>query len=238
MKFTYLTTGAAVCAFILTTGCNKADNQSTGDANLVTYQDSVSYVIGTDIGNSLFEIKDEVKLNVIMQAISDKINGKSPKIDKEQARPIMQKFSTLMQEKQMAKMKADGEKNMAEGKKFLEENKTKSGVITTASGLQYTVLKQGDGPKPTETDKVKVHYQGTLLNGKEFDSSIKRGQPAEFPVTGVIKGWTEALLLMNTGSKFKLFIPSDLAYGERNAGPDIGPNSTLIFEVELLEIVK
>jgi len=135
------------------------------------------------------------------------------------------------------KVKAEqGEKNMQEGPKFLEENKTKEGVVVLPSGLQYKVLTEGTGKSPKATDKVKVHYKGTLINGKEFDSSYKRGTPAEFPVNGVIKGWTEALQLMKEGSKWMLYLPSDLAYGPRGAGGDIGPNATLIFEVELLEV--
>jgi FKBP-type peptidyl-prolyl cis-trans isomerase FklB len=125
-----------------------------------------------------------------------------------------------------------------EGEKFLEENKKKAGVTTTASGLQYEVIKTGDGPKPTATDKVKTHYHGTLTNGTVFDSSVDRGEPVEFPVNGVIKGWTEALQLMPVGSKWKLFVPYSLAYGERAAGPQIPAYSAFVFEVELLEIVK
>ncbi len=133
-------------------------------------------------------------------------------------------------------MKLAGDANQKEGAAFLAANKTKEGVVTTSSGLQYKILKQGDGPKPTATDSVVCNYKGTLINGTEFDSSYKRGQPATFPVNGVIKGWTEALQLMPTGSKWQLFVPADLAYGARGAGQDIGPNATLIFEVELLSI--
>ena len=141
-----------------------------------------------------------------------------------------------MRKKQEEKMKLAGDANQKEGAAFLAANKTKEGVVTTSSGLQYKVLKQGDGPKPTATDSVVCNYRGTLINGTEFDSSYKRGQPATFPVNGVIKGWTEALQLMPTGSKWQLFVPADLAYGARGAGQDIGPNATLIFEVELLSI--
>ena len=139
--------------------------------------------------------------------------------------------------KQAAAKKEQGEKNETQGKKFLEENKKKEGWKTTASGLQYKVLKEGKGAAPKETDTVKVNYRGTTIDGTEFDSSYKRGQPATFPVNRVIKGWTEALQLMKPGAKYQLAIPSDLAYGERGAGSDIGPNSTLLFDVELLEIV-
>jgi FKBP-type peptidyl-prolyl cis-trans isomerase FklB len=144
----------------------------------------------------------------------------------------MAQFEKDMEQKQ----KELGEKNKTEGTKFLEENKKKPGVKTTASGLQYKVEKEGTGPQPKGTDMVTVNYRGTLIDGTEFDSSYKRGQPATFPVNGVIKGWTEALQLMKKGAKYQLFIPSNLAYGERAMGPDIGPNSTLTFEVELMDV--
>jgi FKBP-type peptidyl-prolyl cis-trans isomerase FklB len=143
----------------------------------------------------------------------------------------MTTFEKDMEQKQ----KEAGEKNKTEGTKFLEENKKKEGVKTTASGLQYKVLKEGNGAQPKATDTVTVNYRGTLINGTEFDSSYKRGQPATFPVNGVIKGWTEALQLMKVGSKYQLFIPSNLAYGERAVSPDLAANSTLIFEVELMD---
>ena len=141
-----------------------------------------------------------------------------------------------MRKKQQAEMQAAGEANKKEGDAFLAANKAKDGVVTLPSGLQYKILTQGTGPKPTATDSVVCNYRGTLINGTEFDSSYKRGEPATFPVSGVIKGWTEALQLMPVGSKWQLFVPSDLAYGERSPGPEIGPDSTLIFEVELLSI--
>jgi FKBP-type peptidyl-prolyl cis-trans isomerase FklB len=143
----------------------------------------------------------------------------------------MTTFEKDMEQKQ----KELGEKNKSEGTKFLEENKKKPGVKTTSSGLEYKVIKEGNGPQPKATDTVTVNYRGTLINGTEFDSSYKRGQAATFPVNGVIKGWTEALQLMKVGSKYQLFIPSELAYGERSVSPEIGANSTLIFEVELLD---
>jgi len=232
MKLPLLAAGIAAIALVCTTGCDKIKPGFTQSQSPITsYKDSVSYVIGTDIGNSLKDIKDEVTLDIIIQGLHDQLDGKELKNTTEQAQPIMQKFSTIMREKQAAAKKAQGEKNLTEGTKFLEENKKASGVTTTESGLQYMVLSEGTGPKPTTADKVKVHYVGKLLNGKEFDSSYKRGQPAECPVTGVIKGWTEELQLMNTGSKFKIFVQSELAYGERGAGPDIGPNTVLTFEI-------
>ncbi len=159
-------------------------------------------------------------------------------INKNALDSIRQLFTMQLREQQMAGMKEVSEKNAKEGEEFLAANKSKPGVITTASGLQYIVEKMGTGPKPKKTDKVKVNYEGTLLDGKIFDSSIKHGQPAELKVDGVIPGWTEALQLMPVGSKFKLFVPSQLAYGDRGAGQDIGPGSMLIFEVELLSIEK
>ena len=146
------------------------------------------------------------------------------------------------QKQQKAKMeetnKVDAEKNKKAGEEFLAANKVKEGIVTTESGLQYRVINEGSGPKPTETDNVTVHYKGTLIDGEEFDSSYKRNQPATFPVNGVIKGWTEALQLMSKGSKWELFIPSEIAYGPNGAGGAIGPNEVLIFEVELIDINK
>src|SRR5436189_6158635 len=150
----------------------------------------------------------------------------------DQIKEVMTTFEKDMEQKQ----KQAGEKNKTEGAKFLEENKKKPGVKTTASGLEYKVEKEGSGPQPKPTDMVTVNYRGTLIDGTEFDSSYKRGQPATFPVTGVIKGWTEALQLMKVGSKYQVVVPSNLAYGERAMGPDIGPNATLIFEVELQDV--
>jgi len=168
---------------------------------------------------------------VLGAGVKEALAGK-PRLTPDQVKDIMAQFEKDTEQKQ----KGAGEKNKSEGAKFLEENKKKPGVKTTASGLQYKVEKEGTGAQPKATDMVTVNYRGTLIDGTEFDSSYKRGQPATFPVNGVIKGWTEALQLMKQGSKYQLFIPSNLAYGERAMGPDIGPNSTLIFEVELQDV--
>jgi FKBP-type peptidyl-prolyl cis-trans isomerase FklB len=154
----------------------------------------------------------------------------------DEVKNTLMELSKGLQAKQQAVAKEAGDKNKKEGEAFLADNKTKEGVVVLPSGLQYKILKAGDGPKPTAADSVVCNYKGTLISGKEFDSSYKRGQPATFPVGGVIKGWTEALQLMPVGSKWQLFIPADLAYGDRQAGPDITPGSTLVFEVELLSI--
>ena len=194
-------------------------------------KDKVSYSIGLQIGSNLSRQKVEVNPDVLAAGIKDAIAGK-PQLTQDQIKDVMTQFEKDMEQKQ----KELGEKNKTDGAKFLEENKKKPGVKTTASGLEYKVIKEGTGPTPKPTDMVTVNYRGTLINGTEFDSSYKRGQPATFPVNGVIKGWTEALQLMKKGSKFELFIPPNLAYGERAVGPDIGPNATLMFEVELLDV--
>jgi FKBP-type peptidyl-prolyl cis-trans isomerase FklB len=190
-------------------------------------KDKVSYSIGMQIGFNLSRQKVEVNPDVLIAGIKDAIAGK-PQLNPDQVKEVMAAFEKDMEKKQ----KEAGEKNKTEGAKFLEENKKKEGVKTTSTGLQYKVLKEGTGAQPKASDTVSVNYRGTLINGTEFDSSYKRGQPATFPVNG----WSEALQLMKAGSKYQLFIPSDLAYGERAVGGDIGPNSTLIFEVELLEV--
>jgi len=194
-------------------------------------KDKVSYSIGLNIGSNLARQNVEINADALIAGIKDAIAGK-PQLTQDQVKEVMTTFEKDMQSKQ----KAAGEKNAAEGTKFLEENKKKEGVKTTSSGMQYKVVKEGTGAQPKATDTVTVNYRGTLINGKEFDSSYKRGQPATFPLNGVIKGWTEGLQLMKTGAKYQLFVPPNLAYGERAAGPDISPNSTLIFEVELLDI--
>jgi FKBP-type peptidyl-prolyl cis-trans isomerase FklB len=194
--------------------------------------DKVSYSIGLNIGSNLSRQKVSVNPDILAAGIKDAIAGK-PQLTQEQVKDVMSTFEKDMQEKQ----KAAAEKNAADGAKFLEENKKKEGVKTTPSGLQYKVIKEGTGPQPKATDIVTVNYRGTLIDGKtEFDSSYKRGEPATFPLNGVIKGWTEGVQLMKVGSKFQLFIPPNLGYGERAVSPDLSPNSTLIFDVELLGI--
>jgi len=194
-------------------------------------KDKFSYSIGVNIGSNLSKQNIPVNPDAITAGIKDAIAGKQ-QLTPDQIKEVMATFEKDMEQKQ----KAAGEKNAAEGAKFLEENKKKDGVKTTASGLQYKVLKQGTGAQPKESDTVSVNYRGTLINGTEFDSSYKRGEPTTFPLNGVIRGWTEGLQLMKVGSKYQLFIPSSLAYGERSPSPDVGPNATLIFEVELLDV--
>jgi FKBP-type peptidyl-prolyl cis-trans isomerase FklB len=197
-------------------------------------KDKVSYSIGLDIGNTFKKQKMEINADVLAAGVKDALSGANPLLTPDEMRTVMTQFSNDMREKAATASKEAGEKNTKEGEKFLAENKTKPGVKTTASGLQYLVEKEGSGTAPKETDTVTVNYRGTLIDGTEFDSSYKRGEPATFPVNRVIKGWTEALQLMKPGGKYKLFIPANLAYGPSGAGGDIGPNATLIFEVELL----
>lgn len=224
----------------LIVGCSQqADSKKdTGPVNLVTTADTISYLIGKDIGRSLKEIEDEVVLDIVVRALRDQLAGTTKKIDPEAERIVMRSFQMSMQQKKTAEQEKEGKKNLEEAEKFLEENKKKEGVVTTESGLQYIVLKKGDGPVPTDSSKVEVHYEGKLLSGKVFDSSIKRGKPAVFGVTKVIKGWTEILKIMKVGSKYKIFVPPDLAYGKRGMAHDIKPNMMLIFEIELLSIKK
>lgn len=205
---------------------------------LKTEKDKASYMVGMQIGSSLKSIKDEVDLKTVFDAITTTVNGGKTALTPEQAAEVSKAFGEKMRTKSEAKAKAQGAKNKAEGEKFLAANKGKAGVKSTASGLQYKANTEGKGPKPKASDTVKVHYTGTLLDGTKFDSSVDRGQPATFPLSGVIAGWTEGLQLMPVGSKYTFWIPSNLAYGERGTPGPIGPNSTLKFDVELIEIVK
>jgi len=216
-----------------------ATKPATAGSALASTKDSVSYSIGLFMAQSLKQQGiNDLNNALLVRGLEDALGGQSAKLTQEQAMQVMNGF----QQKQMAVRNAEGMKASAENKKigtaFLTENKAKAGVVTTASGLQYSVDKEGTGAKPTATDRVKVHYTGKTLDGKVFDSSVERGTPAEFGVNEVIKGWTEALQLMPVGSKWKLYIPSELAYGDRGAGADIKPGSTLVFDVELLDIVK
>jgi len=210
------------------------------DSTFKNEEDKVSYAIGTQMGRSLLDLKqDDFALNIgmLIQGLKDAFDQRELALTEDQTQQTLQAFSTRMQAQRTEKQEKQAVENLAAGAKFMEENKTKPGVQTLPSGLQYKVITEGTGPKPTAQDMVKTNYRGTFLNGEEFDSSYKRNEPATFSVTKVIKGWTEALQLMKTGAKWQLFIPSELAYGVRGSR-NIPPNSTLIFEIELLEIVK
>ena len=199
-------------------------------------RDKVSYSIGVDIGSTFKKQNMDINPEALLMGLRDATTGKTPQMTADEMRTTMTNYSNTMREKAAATAKEAGAKNATEGEKFLAENKSKEGVKTTESGLQYKVVKEGTGPQPKATDTVEVHYRGTLIDGTEFDSSYERGEPATFPVNRVIPGWTEALQMMKVGSKYQLVIPAKLAYGERGAGQEIGPNSTLLFDVELLGI--
>ena len=209
----------------------EATTVAAAPKSLKTALDSVAYSIGLSVGESLKQQGlSDINTSLLLKAIDETLKEQDTELSPEQGNQYIGEYF-----QKQASVK--GNTNLAAGKKFLEENKKRPNVKTTASGLQYEVIKLGEGPKPTDTSTVKVNYHGTLTDGTVFDSSVERGEPVEFPVNRVIAGWTEALKLMPVGSKFRLFIPADLAYGERAAGPKIGPNSTLIFDVELLEIL-
>lgn len=204
---------------------------------LTTTKQKASYAIGMNLGGGLHRQNVDVDSAALVQGMKDALAGGKTLLTEDEARAALMQLQKDMQEKQQAKAAAEGDANKKEGDAFLAANKTKEGVVTLPSGLQYKILTPGSGPKPTASDSVVCNYKGTLINGTEFDSSYKRGEPATFPVTGVIKGWTEALQLMPVGSKWQLFIPADLAYGPRGTpGGPIGPNATLTFEVELISI--
>jgi FKBP-type peptidyl-prolyl cis-trans isomerase FklB len=202
---------------------------------LTTEKDKQSYAIGLNVGKSLHRDDIEVDPKIVLQGLQDAMAGGAVLLTDDQIKTVMTDLQTQVRQKQEEKRLAMAETNKKDGAAFLAANATKPGVVTLPSGLQYKILTPGTGPKPTATDSVICNYRGTLLDNTEFDSSYKRGEPATFPVTGVIKGWTEALQLMPVGSKWQLFIPSDLAYGERGR-PPIEPNATLVFELELTSI--
>jgi FKBP-type peptidyl-prolyl cis-trans isomerase FklB len=234
MKKCFICSVSAVFALqflLMSTGC-----AADGSKSLTTQKDKVSYSIGWEIGNNFKKQSIALNADAFVMGMKNALAGSPSALKDTEMQEVMTTFQKEIQEKQMKSRSEGSAKNKKEGEEFLAKNKTKPGVKTTMSGLQYKVITQGTGPKPKATDTVTVNYRGTLINGTEFDSSYKRNQPATFPVNGVIRGWTEALQLMKTGSKYELYIPSNLAYGEQGAGGDIGPDATLIFTVELISI--
>jgi FKBP-type peptidyl-prolyl cis-trans isomerase len=203
---------------------------------LKTDKDKVSYAIGVNIGKSMRKDSVDIDPAIFSRGMKDALAGGKLLLNDDEMKATLTKLQGQLRAKQEEAMQKAGEINKKAGEDFLAQNKTKEGVIALPDGLQYKILKAGNGPKPAATDSVVCNYRGTLLDGTEFDSSYKRGQPATLPISGVIKGWTEAMQLMPVGSKWQLFIPADLAYGNRAPSPEIGPNATLIFEVELLSI--
>ncbi|MEA3374340.1 MAG: FKBP-type peptidyl-prolyl cis-trans isomerase [Campylobacterota bacterium] len=209
------------------------------DSTLTSQNQKASYVLGAEIGKQLVISKEDLDLDAMMLGMKDVFAGSKPKLSQEEMRSAMQAFQENKQKKQLALMQQYSDQNKKKGTAFLNANKKKKGVTTLPSGLQYRVIKSGKGGlSPKTTDTVVTHYHGTLIDGTVFDSSYDRGEAVSFPVNAVIKGWTEALTKMKVGDKWQLVIPSDLAYGERGVPPKIGPDSVLLFDVELLEIKK
>ncbi len=238
-------TPAAKAAPAPTAGAQKAPAAKTGQLTrprtqpvltLKTQKDKVSYALGANLGMNLHKQSVEVDPAIVSRGLKDALAGGKLLLTDDEAKAVLTQLQTDVRNKQMERMKVAADMNKKEGGDFLAANKSKEGIVTLPSGLQYKILTEGTGPKPAAIDTVTCNYRGTLISGTEFDSSYKRGQPASFPVNGVIKGWTEALQLMPVGSKWQLFVPAELGYGDRGAGADIGPGATLIFEVELLSI--
>lgn len=228
---------SALAATVALTGCNKEEKKA--ELKLDTTLQKVSYGIGLNIAKNFKTQQIEVDMEAFKAGISDGQGEAEPRLTEEEMMTAMQAFQQEQMEKQMAERKKLQDENKNAGVKYLEENAKKDGVKTTESGLQYKAVKTvEEGATPTATDTVKVHYRGKLINGEEFDSSYSRNQPAQFAVNAVIPGWTEALQLMKVGETFEVAIPAELAYGEGGAGAKIGPNATLLFDIELLEIVK
>lgn len=235
------TLGVIALSALALTACNEASKKTDAaktekTATFETTIDKVSYGIGLNIASNFKDQKIDVNQTAFQAGLADGFAGNEPKLDQKTIMEAMQTFQKEQMEKQLAAREAEATANKEASEKFLADNGKKEGVITTESGLQYKVIKEGAGKKPTADDTVTVHYKGTLTNGEEFDSSYSRGEPATFKVANVIPGWTEALQLMSPGAKYEITIPSDLAYGESGAGSKIGPDQALRFEVELISI--
>lgn len=238
MNKTFRLTATALAVAMLAACQPKQDDAASATAALESDAQKFGYAIGVDLGKSLQPVKQDVDIAALKAGIDDAFSDATPKLDDAAREAIKNTVAQKMQERQKAEREAQSATAKEAGDKFLAENAKKEGVKTTASGLQYEVLTEGTGAHPTAESRVTVHYKGTLINGEEFDSSYSRGQPVTFPLANVIPGWTEGVQLMTTGAKYKFVIPAALAYGERGAGVKIGPNETLIFEVELISIEK
>lgn len=222
---------------LLIASCQNS-NAGGPSVTLKTEIDTLSYSFGAQMGSNLAFAGDTLNVDALLEGLRSALLKQDLKLTDDQILAGFNDCNQLLRGKFMEEQTRLAQENVQKGESFLAENKTKEGVMETPSGLQYKVLSEGNGVAPTASDKVKVHYRGTLLDGKEFDSSYKRGEPATFGLDGVIPGWTEGIQLMKPGAKYEFYVPSSLAYGERGFPPNIPPNSTLIFEVELLEVVK
>ena len=224
------------CLCIAFFGCASLAQAQNEKTQLKDQKQKVSYGIGYNLGQNLMRDNLDLDAKILVKGIMDAMTKQKPQMTEDEIRATLLAFQDQLRKDAQAKMEKAAQANVAKGKKFLADNAKKEGVKTTKSGLQYKVVKSGSGKTPKLNDRVTTHYRGTLIDGTEFDSSYKRNHPATFPVNGVISGWTEALQLMKEGDKWQLFIPSDLAYGQRGSGPDIGPNEVLIFDIELLKV--
>ncbi len=230
----FVTLIAVLALAVVVASCGGEPERVT---ELETLEQKASYAMGQDIGNTIKNMpEDSMDIDLVIQGIRDAIAGEEPLLDPQETMEVMQEFGAQMQQAAEVERQAQAETNLAAGQAYLEENAQKEGVIVTDSGLQYEVLRKGDGPKPATDDNVTVHYKGMLTDGTVFNSSYDMGEPASFPLNGVIPGWKEGIQLMSVGSKYRFVIPPDLAYGQSGAGQMIGPNAVLIFEVELLSI--
>lgn len=229
-RFLVLLPAAAVLA-----ACGSEQEQKP-ITSLDSFEAKYSYALGQDIGNSLSNMPMEVKIDHLVQGLRDANAGDETLLSAEDARQVLQEFTQKAQAAQLEQRQTAAADNLTSGENYRKENGAKEGVTTTESGLQIETVQAADGPQPTVDDRVSVHYTGTLVDGTKFDSSVDRGQPATFPLNGVIKGWTEGLQLMNVGGKYRLVIPPELGYGASGAGQTIGPNATLVFDIELLSI--
>jgi FKBP-type peptidyl-prolyl cis-trans isomerase len=230
---THARSGSLIAAALFLTACGT----QPGTATLETDEQKASYGIGLDMGRNLQPAETRLDREALMSGIEDGLTEAEPAIAEEEIQAALQRFSEAIMVAQQSEQADQAVTNLTEGESYLASNGAKDGVTTTSSGLQYEVLRQGDGPMPVPTDSVRVHYKGTLLDGQEFDSSYGRGEPAVFLAGGLIPGFNEALQMMPVGSHYRIVIPSALAYGANGVPPDIGPNATLIFEMELLGIV-
>jgi FKBP-type peptidyl-prolyl cis-trans isomerase FklB len=234
----YFRSIAVMFLLMFVVGCAAEETKAVPEVKLDTPKSRISYTIGVNVGQDFKAQQMDIDADVLLLGLKDSLAGKELRLTDEEMVGEIQAFQQEMQAKMEAEMAKVVTKNQEEGAAFLAENAKKEGVVVTESGLQYKVLEPGDGDSPGAADVATVHYRGTLIDGTQFDSSYDRGQPATFPVGGVIAGWTEALQLMQPGAKWQLVIPSELAYGERGAGQDIGPNATLLFDVELISVEK
>jgi len=232
----YLRLFAVMIMLTSLAGCTPEEASSASELKLDTPKNRISYTIGVNIGQDFKSQNMDVDPDLLLMGLKDTLSGKELQLTEEEMVQEIQNFQQEMQVKMAAEMEAKAAENKAAGEAFLAENAKQEGVVVTESGLQYKIIEPGQGDSPGPADVATVHYRGTLIDGTQFDSSYDRGQPASFPVGGVIPGWTEALQLMKPGAKWQLSIPAELAYGERGAGQDIGPNSTLLFDVELISV--